>query len=74
MAVVEPGKWYITVTCHHCGQRIAVVEDPNQEDKPQPMMFERQREPLTCLLCNRTDEYDVSELQRGRGHPRGRLN
>jgi hypothetical protein len=73
MAIVAPGRWYLAVTCHHCRQGIALVLDPNQGDEPSRLSPERERETVTCPLCQKPDTYLVSEVRRAKGHPRGRL-
>ena len=74
MTVVEPGKWYLMVTCHHCGQGVALVEDPNQDNDPQALEYRQPKGTVTCPLCGKADVYDITEVGRAQGQPRGRLN
>lgn len=70
---VQPGKWYLTVTCHHCHQGIALMEDPNRGEEL-PLEFLRDQERVTCPFCQQVDDYPVSEFQKMQGLPRGSLN
>jgi hypothetical protein len=67
MAEVEPGKWYLVVKCHYCGQGLALMADPNQKEEPAPMLFERERARIRCPVCDATDEYSLSEVRRAAG-------
>lgn len=65
MPVVEPGKWYFSVTCHHCDRGIALTEDPNQGhggfEVSQP------EAELECPHCLQKAFYSMAEVQTGPG-------
>lgn len=73
MEVVEPGKWYIFVTCHGCQQPIVLGEDPTHGEDDL-VQYERDRETVTCPLCQTTDEYLVTEVQKAFPRPRPSVN
>jgi hypothetical protein len=67
LIAVEPGKWYLALRCHFCGEGIAVWADPELE--PSRLAYELDREPRVCPSCRKADTYPDGELHRAQGQP-----
>lgn len=66
MATIEPGKWYLFVTCRNpnCSRGITFREAPSPlvEDSPLPKIIE-----LRCPSCGTNGLWSQDQVQRSQG-------
>jgi hypothetical protein len=69
MAVVDPGKWYLAVTCKNpaCQFTNAIMECP----PPEVMLgVDREDFDLECPVCGTSSHYTIHEVARIQGSAR----
>jgi hypothetical protein len=66
---VEPGKWYLAVTCKNpdCLRGNAIMECPPPEI---PIGVHQEEFDLVCLFCGRNSHYTMHEVTRTQGKAR----
>ena len=56
---LEPGEWYVFITCHHCAHTHVLFPDLTKGKSEVKGYYV-----WTCPDCNHTGDYEAEELER----------